>query len=245
MKTVIGKTETELANIGAGQIAQLIQRKPAAVIGLATGASPVCLYDRLVELYEQGEIDFSQVRFFNLDEYCGLAPDHPQSYCYFLHHHLLDRVNVQPQNVQLQVIPADRDRAQIAAAYEQAVEAAGGVDLQILGIGGNGHIGFNEPDETFSESTHFTRLTPETMAANKRFFADDETVPAEAITMGIGTIMNAREIVLIATGAQKAQAVRDALEGPVSPHCPASILQQHDNVTFLLDEAAAAQIPQQ
>lgn len=211
------------------------------VLGLPTGGTPVQLYQALIASYRRGEVDFSEVVSFNLDEYLGLEPTHPQSYRRFMEENLFRHVNIRPENIHfLSGLP--EDIASHCADYERAIAAAGGIDLQILGIGRDGHIGFNEPTSSFRSRTRETALARQTIEDNLRFFEREEDVPRWALTMGIETIMEAREILLLATGANKAEALQAMVEGPVAAICPASILQFHPAVTVVCDEAAAAKL---
>ena len=225
-----------LARAAASVMADAILQKPDAVIGLATGSTPVKLYQELARLNREGAISFKRVRTYNLDEYAGLAPDHPQSYRRFMDEQLFNHIDIDPANTH---VPSGFADAAGAAAYDDAITEAGGVDVQLLGIGRNGHIGFNEPADDFSRLTHVVELTDSTREANARFFDSIDEVPDRAVTMGIGTIMKARRILMIATGEDKAEAVRGMIAGPVTPRMPASVLAFHPNVTVLLDEAAA------
>jgi glucosamine-6-phosphate deaminase len=230
-------------NAASRQVAEILARairaKPSIVLGLATGATPVDAYHELVHLHRQQGLDFSQLTSFNLDEYVGLPPDHPQSFRCFMQQHLFDHVNIQPARTHLpDGMAADLDCH--TRDYEARIRAAGGIDLQLLGIGSNGHIAFNEPGSAADSRTRLVQLTEETIQANARFFASADQVPRLAITMGIGTILEARRIVLMATGPGKAEPVRRALEGPCDASHPASLLQRHRDLTVVLDEAAAA-----
>lgn len=238
MQIVILETPEQVANYGADQISQQIASKPTSVLGLATGSTPVALYQELVNRYRAGDITFSQVITFNLDEYLGLDADHPQSYRYFMNKHLFNQVDIKPANT---YVPSGTPIDPIAEcdAYEARLGVAGGVDMQLLGLGQNGHIGFNEPTSSLGSRTRIKTLTPETIEANRRFFSEGEFQPTLAITMGIGTIMESMRIVLLATGAEKADAVVDMIEGPIASRCPASILQMHPRVTVILDRNAA------
>ncbi len=238
MQIVILETPEQVANYGADQISQQITSKPTSVLGLATGSTPVALYQELISRFRAGKITFSQVTTFNLDEYLGLDAEHPQSYRYFMNENLFDQVNIDPANTHL---PSGTSINPIAEcdAYESKLSEAGGVDLQLLGLGQNGHIGFNEPTSSLGSRTRIKTLTPETIKANSRFFSEGEFQPTLAITMGIGTIMESNRIVLLATGAAKAGAVVDMIEGPIAARCPASILQMHPNATVILDRDAA------
>ena len=216
--------------------------KPDSVLGLATGSTPIGMYDQLVEWYNKGDVDFSEVKTVNLDEYKGLARDNDQSYYYFMHKHLFDRVNINPDNTN---VPdgTQMDSEKECARYEKLIESMGGVDIQLLGIGRNGHIGFNEPDNCFAKTTHCVDLTESTIEANKRFFASADDVPRQAYTMGIGTIMKAKKILLIVNGEDKADALAKAVYGPVTPEVPASILQFHNDVVIVADQAALSKMP--
>lgn len=229
----------EIGKAAAAVFAAQVITKPASVLGLATGSSPVPTYRRLIELYQEGIVDFSQTVTFNLDEYIGLSKDHPCSYHAFMQENLFSCINVKPENIH---IPSgDSDETQ-GASYDCAIQEAGGIDLQILGIGNNGHIAFNEPQDTFTMGTHIISLTESTIEANARFFESREEVPRQAISMGIGSIMRARRILLIATGKAKAEAVYRMAKEEVSPMCPASILQLHPDATIMVDEEAAAML---
>jgi glucosamine-6-phosphate deaminase len=210
-----------------------------SVLGFATGSTPIATYQSLISQYKKGLIDFENIRSFNLDEYLGLTDDHEQSYRRFMIDNLYSYVNLPLENARyLKGTAADPEAE--CRAYDAEIEAAGGIDLQILGIGHNGHIAFNEPGEFFTYGTHVVNLTDRTIEANKRFFESADEVPKQALTMGIGTIMKARKIVLVATGEDKAQAVADSVRGPITPLCPASILQLHSDVIYILDAAAAS-----
>lgn len=239
MVVKVYKNTDAIGKAAASLFAACVTQKPNCVLGLATGSTPVPTYQAMAELYRAGAVDFSQVTTYNLDEYVGLDHDHEQSYYYFMMDNLFKNVNVPTENVHvLSGIAADPEKE--CAAYDAAIDAAGGIDLQILGIGNNGHIAFNEPAESFAPTTHVVNLTESTIQANTRFFSSSDEVPRQALTMGIGSIMKARSIVIIATGAAKAQAVKDMITGPVDPSCPASVLQLHPCVTVMLDEAAAS-----
>ena len=239
MQTHIFKSASQVGQAAATLIAAQLLRKPDSILGLATGSSPIPTYDALVDMYRSGVLDFSRVTSFNLDEYVGLQPDHPCSYHAFMQEHLFSRVNIRPENVHIPDGSAE-DLAAAARAYDAAILAAGGIDLQLLGIGRNGHIGFNEPGEHFIYGCHKVALSGSTIAANQRFFASEADVPRYAVSLGVGSIMQARQVLLIATGQQKAEAVRRALEGDVSPLWQASILRTHPDAIFLLDEATAS-----
>ncbi len=232
------ETYEEMSRLAADRISAQIQRKPDSVLGLATGSSPVGTYQLLVEGCAMGDLDFSKIRTVNLDEYCGLAPEDPRSYRYFMDYHLFNRVNIEKKNTFVPDGLAEDPEAE-AAAYERRIESMGGVDLQLLGIGHNGHIGFNEPAEGFAPNTHVVELAKRTREANAKFFDRPEDMPRFALTMGIGSILRARKILLLG-GPDKAEIMDRAMHGPVSPDVPASVLQLHPDVTFLL----CAQPPQ-
>ena len=232
----------EMSRKAANILAAQVISKPDSVLGLATGSTPIGMYDQLVEWYNKGDVDFSEVKTVNLDEYKGLARDNDQSYYYFMHKHLFDRVNINPDNTN---VPdgTQMDSEKECARYEKLIESMGGVDIQLLGIGRNGHIGFNEPDNCFAKTTHCVELTESTIEANKRFFASADDVPRQAYTMGIGTIMKAKKILLIVNGEDKADALAKAVYGPVTPEVPASILQFHNDVVIVADQAALSKMP--
>lgn len=227
------------AEIVAGQIRQ----KPDSVLGLATGSTPLGLYRLLCRWYAAGRLDFSAVTTFNLDEYIGLSPTHPQSYHAFKQEHLFSKVNLCPARCFLPDGMAGDVLAE-AGRYDARIEAAGGIDLQVLGIGRNGHIGFNEPDDHFAVRTHRVHLRDDTIQANARFFPRLADVPREAISVGMGAIMKAQHVVLLASGSDKAEAVHRAVCGVVTPRVPASILQLHRAATVLVDADAAALVPE-
>ncbi len=225
------------ANIISAQVIM----KPDCVLGLATGSTPIGLYQQLVAWYEKGDLDFSEVRTVNLDEYKGLSRENDQSYYYFMHHNLFDHVNLPAENSHLpNGMEPDSDKE--CRRYSELIRSMGGVDLQLLGIGHNGHIGFNEPGDAFDNDVHCVDLTQSTIEANKRFFASADDVPKQAYTMGIKTIMQAKKILIVASGEDKAAIVRDAFFGPITPKVPASVLQLHNDVTLVADEAALSKI---
>lgn len=239
IKIVRARDYTDMSRKAANIISAQVILKPNCVLGLATGDSPIGTYDQLIDWYKKGDVDFSQVSTYNLDEYFGIADDDPQSYHYFMNKHFFDHINIDPKNVH---VPAgsNTDVDEVCASFDKMVADAGFCDLQLLGIGRNGHIGFNEPDDVFSKGTHCVNLTESTIEANSRLFEREEDVPRRAYTMGVQTIMNARSILVVANGEKKAQAVRDMCFGPVTPQCPASILQLHTNVTVVADDEALA-----
>ena len=237
MQIVCAKSYDDMSHKAAALLGAQILLKPAAVLGLATGSSPIGTYQRLKEACQNGDLDFSQITSVNLDEYVGLGPDNDQSYRYFMNANLFNHVNIARENTFVPSGLATNAEAE-CARYEDLITALGGVDMQLLGLGANGHIGFNEPDTAFARRTHKVALTKSTIKANRRFFEREEDVPRFAYTMGIGTIMQARRIVVIAAGAGKAEVVKNAVTGPITPQLPASILQLHQNVTLVADEAA-------
>lgn len=235
MKIIIG-SEQEIAQKAAQRYVQLLAKKPDAVLGYATGSTPLGLYAELVRLNKAGEIDYKNVTTFNLDEYAGLDGTHDQSYRYFMNTNLFNHVNIDLAKTH---VPSGLDIA-AAADYDKQIEAAGGIDLQLLGIGNNGHIGFNEPFTPFGSRTHLVDLTESTREANKRFFASIDDVPTQAVTMGVRTVMNARGIILMAIGKAKAEIIAKTVNGPVTEEVPASVLQLHPDVEVYLDYDAAS-----
>ncbi len=239
IKIVRARDYEDMSRKAANIIAAQVVLNPQCVLGLATGSTPIGAYQELVKGYENGDLDFSQVSTYNLDEYRGLTHDDPQSYHYFMNENLFNHVNIDIANTH---VPdgSNPDADAACAEYDEMVAAAGYPDLQLLGIGNNGHIGFNEPAAAFSKGTHCVDLTESTIQANSRLFDKIEDVPRQAYTMGTHTIMSARSILVVANGPAKAQAVYDMCFGPISPECPASILQLHANVTLVADEEALA-----
>ena len=238
MEYRIFESTDELALACADIFTALLKEKPNAVLGLATGASPVKTYKELIRRYEAGEISFAGVTTFNLDEYCDLPKDDKNSYYTFMHENLFDHVDIKEENTHLMDGNAADPEAE-AAAFDAMIEQAGGVDIQLLGVGRNGHIGFNEPADHFTEGSFKVKLNDSTIEANSIYF-DENPMPRYALTMGIGTIMKAGKIVLIATGKKKAEAIRSAIKGEVTPHCPVSVLQNHPDALLLLDREAAS-----
>ena len=240
MKITVCKDERTLARALAGQIAQLLAEKPHLVLGLPTGRTPIRLYHELGSMHAKGQVDFAHATTFNLDEFLGIPSTHPGSYRSFMQEHLFSRVNLSPQRIN---IPngAASDPAAECTRYERAIAEAGGIDLQLLGIGTNGHIGFNEPARELAGTTHRVVLKASTRHSNAGLFGGDETqVPREALSMGMATIMHARRIVLIATGKSKARCIQRVVHGPITPKLPASFLQMHRRVELMLDESAAS-----
>lgn len=233
------ETAEQVGQAAAVLIASQLIRKPDSVLGLATGSSPLPTYQELIRLHRAGAVDFSRAVTFNLDEYVGIPEDHECSYHRFMNDNLFNHVNIRREAVHVPSgLGADLDAT--AAAYDAAIAQAGGIDVQLLGIGRNGHIGFNEPGDTFIYGCHVVTLSESTIDANKRFFASADDVPRQAISLGIGSIMRARRVLLIATGADKADAVAHAIHGDITPHVQASILRTHPDAIFLLDKEAAS-----
>lgn len=237
MKIYAVKTYDEMSRKAANIIAAQMVLKPNSVLGLATGSTPVGTYQNLIEANKNGDIDFSEITTINLDEYQGLDADHDQSYRYFMNDNLFNHVNIRKECT---YVPDGTigDAQKACKAHEDIIRTSGGIDLQLLGIGGNGHIAFNEPCDHFPAETHVVTLTEETREANSRFFASIDDVPTHAYTMGIGSIMSAKKILLLANGEAKAQALYDTIYGPITPQVPASVLQLHPDVTIIADEAA-------
>lgn len=242
MEVIILPGPPQIGTVAADAIAALLHRKPDAVLGLATGSSPLAIYDELVTRCAAGQISFGRARGFTLDEYVGLPADHPERYRNVIDNVFVSRVDFAPGAVQ----GPDGLASDIPAAcadYEQAIRAAGGIDLQILGVGTDGHIGFNEPGSSLASRTRIKTLTAQTRSDNARFFGDDiDAVPTHCLTQGLATILDARHVLLVATGRQKAEAVHHVVEGAVSAMWPGSVLQHHPHVTVLLDDAAARRL---
>lgn len=241
MEVVILPGSRQIGRLAADAIEALLRHKPDVVLGLATGSSPLPVYDELSRRHKEQGLDFSKAHAFALDEYVGLEPGHPESYREVIRREFTDRVNIDPANVHSPDGAAD-DLPAACAAYEDAIRERGGVDLQILGVGTDGHIGFNEPGSSLASRTRIKTLIDQTRKDNARFFRSIDDVPHHVVTQGLGTIMDARHVILIATGARKAQAVRDFVEGPVAAICAASVLQLHPHATILIDEAAASSL---
>ena len=237
MEIIIQPTAAAANRVAARLFANVIRQKPGAVLGMATGGTPLVLYRELVAL----QLDWRKITTFNLDEYVGLAPAHPQSYHSFMWENLFRHVNIARKNVHLPDGQA-KDIPKFCAKYERQIRAVGGIDLQLLGIGTEGHIGFNEPTSSLASRTRIKTLTPQTRKDNARFFGREDLVPHHCITMGIGTILDTRHCVLLAFGSHKARAIAAAVEGPVTSMNPASALQLHPKTTVFLDEAAAAEL---
>lgn len=238
VEVIVSDDYQAMSRTAAEVVVAEIQRKPDLVLGLATGVTPIGFYQELVRKYQTGDVDLSRVRTFNLDEYHPIDPGHPQSYHRFMNDHLFSLVNLRPENT---LIPNGlaRDAASECRRYEEAIAQCGGIDLQILGIGGNGHIGFNEPGTQLGSTTQLVWLAAETIEANSRFFSEQDDVPRQAISMGLKTIMRARKILLLASGGNKAKILAAALQGPVTTAVPASVLQLHASLVVIADREAA------
>ncbi len=231
----------QMSRKAAGIMAAQIIAKPDSVLGLATGSTPIGMYKELIKGYEAGDLDFCEIKSVNLDEYVGLEPTHDQSYRYFMQTNLFDHVNIDDANTNVpQGLAADPEAE--CERYNQVIESMGGIDIQVLGMGHNGHIGFNEPDDHFPLETHVVDLQQSTINANARFFASADDVPKQAMTMGIRNIMNAKKILVVVSGEDKAEIVKKAFTGPVTPQVPASILQLHPDVIVVGDKAALSKL---
>lgn len=241
MKIIRTENYEDMSRKAANIISAQIIMKPQSVLGLATGSTPVGLYRNLVRWYQKGDLDFSQITSVNLDEYKGLDRENEQSYYYFMNDNLFRHVNI---NKERTFLPdgMEPDSGKACAAYNEIIDSVGGIDLQLLGLGHNGHIGFNEPSDVFEQETHCVDLTESTIQANRRFFDSYEAVPRQAYTMGIGNIMHARKVLVVVSGRDKAGIVKEAFFGPVTPGVPASILQFHPDVTVVADEDALSEI---
>lgn len=240
MRIYCAKDYYHASRVAANIISAQVIMKPDCVLGLATGSTPIGTYEQLVRWYEKGDLDFSEVHSVNLDEYRGLRPDNEQSYRYFMNKHLFDSINIDKANT---FVPdgTELDKEKACKKYDEIIRSHGGVDLQILGLGHNGHIGFNEPGSAFDKETHCVALSESTIEANARFFDSLDDVPKEAYTMGIKTIMQAKKIVVIVSGESKKDIVKKAFSGPITPEVPASVLQLHNDVILVGDEAALSE----
>jgi glucosamine-6-phosphate deaminase len=241
MQIIIKSTYEEISEESANIIRDAIERKPNLVLGLATGSSPVGTYRELIRMHEEEGLDFSKVVTFNLDEYYGLSPAHEQSYHYFMYDNLFSSININPENVHVPSGVA-KDVEAHCQWYEEEIRKAGGIDVQVLGIGSDGHVAFNEPGASLASRTHLEALAEPTIQDNARFFDREEDVPRFAITMGVGTILEARHCLLLANGEKKADAVAKFVEGPITSQITASALQMHPNTTVILDEDAASKL---
>lgn len=242
MQIIRAEDYYHMSRMAANIISAQVIMKPDCVLGLATGSTPIGTYEQLIRWYDKGDLDFAEVTSINLDEYKGLSPENDQSYRYFMNEHLFKHINIKPENT---YVPngLEPDSEKACSDYNEIIKKSGGIDLQLLGLGHNGHIGFNEPGAAFEKETHCVDLTQSTIDANSRFFASMELVPKQAYTMGIKTIMQAKKIVVVVSGESKAQIVKDAFFGPCTPQVPASVLQLHNNVVLVGDEAALSLIP--
>ena len=241
MKIITTESYYQMSRMAANIISAQVIMKPNCVLGLATGSTPIGTYEQLIRWYEKGDIDFSQVTTINLDEYKGLSPENDQSYRYFMNTNFFDSINIKKERTH---VPdgLEQDSAKACADYNKIITDCGGIDLQLLGLGLNGHIGFNEPGAAFEKETHCVDLSESTIRANSRFFASMDDVPKQAYTMGIKTIMQAKKIVIVVNGANKAQIVKEAFFGPITPKVPASVLQLHNDVTLVGDKESLALI---
>ncbi len=241
MLVLVKEDYDEMSKEAAKIVAALVRRKPDCVLGLATGSTPLGLYKELIRMHKEEGLDFSKVTTFNLDEYVGLPPEHDQSYHYFMWENLFKHINIDPSRVHVPHGMAD-DVEEHCRWYEERIKKAGGIDLQVLGIGANGHIAFNEPGSSLGSRTRIKTLTEKTRQDNARFFKSIDEVPKYAITMGIGTIMEARQLLLLASGKNKAHAIKITVEGPITAMVPATIVQMHPKATIIVDKEAAAEL---
>ena len=241
MEVVVRESPEDMSKLSAEMIADVIRRKPRAILGLATGSTPLGTYKELIRLHKQEGLDFSRVTTFNLDEYVGLLHDHPQSYHYFMWENLFKQININAKNVHIPDGTA-KDIPGFCRWYEEEIVKAGGLDVQLLGIGSNGHIAFNEPGSSLGSRTRVKTLDDRTRQDNARFFRNLDEVPKYAITMGIGTIMDSRQLILLANGAGKAEAIYKTCEGPITAMVPATIVQLHPKATIIVDKAAASKL---
>ena len=239
MRIFVTEDYNDMSRKAANILSAQVILNPKSVLGLATGSTPIGMYKQLIDWYKKGDVDFSQTSSINLDEYVGLSPDHDQSYRYFMNTNLFNHININPENTNVpNGLAADLDEE--CRRYNRVIHELGPIDIQVLGMGHNGHIGFNEPSDTFELETHLVDLAQTTIDANARFFASADEVPRQALTMGIKTIMQAKKVLVVVSGADKADIVKKAFTGPVTPQVPASILQLHPDVVLVADKAAAA-----
>ena len=241
MNVLIYNTEEQIGIAAGNYMCGQVLQKPNSVLGLATGSTPLKPYSQMIELYKKGVVDFSKVTTFNLDEYVNLDVNDKNSYHSFMHKNLFDHINIPAENINFLDGNA-KDPEEECRRYEEKIKAAGGIDIQLLGIGSNGHIAFNEPADCFQRWSHVVTLKESTVKDNSRFFKSIDEVPTQALTMGIGSIMQAKKILIIAIGENKAKAIKQLIDGNVTPMCPASVLQFHTDVTLMLDKAAASLI---
>lgn len=241
MNVLIYESEEQIGIAAGNYMCGQVLQKPNSVLGLATGSTPLKPYSQMIELYKKGVVDFSKVTTFNLDEYVNLDVNDKNSYHNFMHENLFDHINIPEENINFLDGNAE-DPEEECRRYEEKIKAAGGIDIQLLGIGSNGHIAFNEPADCFQRWSHVVTLKESTVKDNSRFFKSIDEVPTQAVTMGIGSIMQAKKILIIAIGENKAKAIKQLIDGNVTPMCPASVLQFHTDVTLMLDKAAASLI---
>lgn len=241
MKILVVKNYDEMSKVAAKELAGVISKKPEATLGLATGGTPVGMYKELIDMHKNGELDFSKVTTVNLDEYVGLSGEHDQSYRYFMDSNLFNHVNIRKEYTYVPNGLAE-DMLKECVNYDKRIEELGGIDVQVLGIGSNGHIGFNEPSDTLSLGTHVTDLAESTIEANSRYFVSKEEVPTKALTMGLGAIMKAKKILLMVSGESKAEIMDKVVNGKITTQVPASFLQMHKDVVLIIDEDAAKKI---
>ncbi|ERK32485.1 glucosamine-6-phosphate deaminase [Clostridium intestinale] len=241
MKLLVVKNYDEMSKVAAKELAEVISKKPESILGLATGGTPVGMYKELIDMHKNEELDFSKVTTVNLDEYVGLSGEHDQSYRYFMDSNLFNHVNIRKEYTYVPNGLAE-DMHQECVNYDKRIEELGGIDVQVLGIGSNGHIGFNEPSDTLSLGTHVTDLAESTIEANSRYFASKEEVPTKALTMGLGAIMKAKKILLMVSGESKAEIMDKVVNGKITTQVPASFLQMHKDVVLIIDEDAARKI---
>ncbi|MBQ2967078.1 MAG: glucosamine-6-phosphate deaminase [Clostridia bacterium] len=237
MQLILCDNYADMSEKCAEIFAEQIRTKKNSVLGLATGSTPIVVYEKLAELYKKGELDFSEITTFNLDEYYPLAPDNDQSYHYFMNEHLFSKVNIKPENTNIIDGLADDPNAE-CKAFEEKIASTDGIDLQLLGVGVNGHIGFNEPDDALIADTHITDLTQSTIEANARFFNDISEVPTKALTMGIASILKSKKIVILASGKSKHEAVKAMLNEKITTATPATMLKVHPDVILICDKEA-------
>ncbi|HEX3038934.1 MAG TPA: glucosamine-6-phosphate deaminase [Caproiciproducens sp.] len=241
MKIIAAEDYQSMSRKAANIISAQVILFPRSVLGLATGSTPLGIYRQLIDWYQKGDVDFREVRSVNLDEYCGLSPQSPQSYHFYMWENFFSQINIRPENVHIpDGLAADIEAE--CAGYDRLIAELGGIDLQLLGLGNTGHIGFNEPNESFDKMTHKVTLKPQTISANSRFFKNADEVPRFAVTMGIKAMMQAKKILLVVSGDSKAEILEKALYGPVTPEIPASILQLHPDVTVVADQDALAAV---
>ncbi len=241
MKILVVKNYDEMSKVAAKELAEVISKKPEATLGLATGGTPVGMYKELIDMHKNNSLDFSKVTTVNLDEYVGLSGEHDQSYRYFMDSNLFNHVNIRKEYTYVPNGLAE-DMLKECVNYDKRIEELGGIDVQVLGIGSNGHIGFNEPSDTLCLGTHVTDLAESTIEANSRYFASKEEVPTKALTMGLGAIMKAKKILLMVSGESKAEIMDKVVNGKITTQVPASFLQMHKDVVLIIDEDAARKI---